>query len=319
MYRNAAGIGADIGHSSIKTGIVRIDGSIFHEETKPLPKRQNKDQIIELLSAALNRTRLKAAESGINTISVGISARGFVDHQSGIVLGPDHGITGWSDVPLSKLVAKEVGLPVYVGNDANLMTVAEHHFGAARGYRNVVFVALRTGIGGGLIVNGNLYRGINNAGGEIGQMIINFSGGTSETGIRGSLEYYASGSALVRRYGEETGKLDKRGAGISANEIFNLSAKGDRDAVRVVNENASFVGIGLANLVTIFAPEIIVLGGGMAEAGAAYIDMIRESAFINSLENCRAKVIIEKATLGAGAALIGAGYYSLIRLAGKSI
>ncbi|MFN8240993.1 MAG: ROK family protein [Bacteroidales bacterium] len=319
MFRNAASIGADIGRQKLKLAVVRMDGTVLMEDCRSMERNSDRQTVINLLVESLLSMRQKAADNGINAISIGISAKGFVDPQSGIVLGPDQGISGWTQVPLSKIVNKETGLPVFVGNDANLMTIAEQRFGAATGYRNVIFVALRTGIGGGIIIDGNLYRGVNNAGGEIGQMIINFSGGISETGIRGSLEYFASGTAVARRYAEEAGLAEEASSRISAREVFNLAAGGDKIASSVVRENAALIGIGLANLITIFAPEIIVLGGGMAEADGDYFDLIRESAFENSLENCRAAVRIERARLGSRASLIGAGYYSLTRLAGKQI
>ena len=317
MYRYAAAIGADIARLSLRLAVIRMDGEVLLEETFPLRKKQNREYIIEELGRTINLMRQKAASDGINPIAIGVSARGFIDHEKGIVLGPGHGISNWTDVPLSKLVNRETGLPVFVGNDANLMTIAEQRFGSANGFRNVVFVALRTGIGGGIVINGNLYRGVNNAGGEIGQMIISYSGPKSETGINGSYEYFASASALVRRYTEEM-KGELKGA-ITAREIFGKSYAGEAVAVKVVKENAWLVGIGLSNLITIFAPEIIVLGGGMAEARDSYIAMIRESAFSNSLENCRSKVRIERAALGSRSVLIGAAIYSLTRLAGKNI
>jgi glucokinase len=260
------------------------------------------------------------ASEGINPICIGTAAKGFIDHASGIVLGPDQGIRDWTNVPLAKIINQETGLPTYVGNDANMMTIAEHRFGAAKGYENILFVALRTGIGGGIIINGKLYRGVNNAGGEVGQMIINFNNEISDKGIRGSYEQFASASAVVRRYREEmrTAGLDGENL-LSCREIFELSYTNSPIAVRVVKENAELVGIGLANLISIFAPEIIVLGGGMSEANDNYLAMIRKSAFDNSLENCRSEVKIERAHLGSTASLLGSAYYSMTRLAGKSI
>jgi glucokinase len=319
MYKYAAAIGVDIGHYSLKVAVLNIEGDVLSEESYPLSMKQNKEYIISSLRESIRNIRQKVAASGINPICIGIAAKGFVDHQSGVVLGPEHGVEGWKNVPLSKILNHETGLPVFVGNDANLMTIAEQKYGAAKGFRNVIFIALRTGIGGGIIINGKLYRGVNNAGGEIGQMIINYTGGVSDIGIHGSLEYYASSSALVRRFSEESGLYDPEGKGkISAKEIFELSYKNDHVAVKVVKENAKLIGIGLANLITIFAPEIIVVGGGMAEADESYLNMIRESAFSNSLENCRSEVRLERAHLGSRAAILGAAYYSLTRLAGKT-
>jgi len=320
MFRFATAIGTDIGQLSIKIAIVNMSGKILAHDSYPLDRYQTKDYLISRLTEAIREIRQKVASEGINPISVGIAAKGFIDHNSGIILGPDQGIKGWTNVPLAKLVSKETGLPVFVGNDANLMTIAEHRFGAARGYNNVVFVALRTGIGGGIIINGKLYRGVNNAGGEIGQMIIEFSNGLSDKDIRGSYEHFASAYALVRRYYEETGTgHDDSGQKLTCKQIFELSYRNIPAAVKVVDENAAMVGIGLANLITIFAPEMIVIGGGMSEADDSYLKKIVESAFANSLENCRKEVKIERAYLGSRASLLGSGYYSLIRLAGRSI
>jgi glucokinase len=319
MYKFAAAIGADIARLSIRVAVIRMSGEVLLEQTFPLKQKQDRDYLLRELSAAILDTRRKAAEDGINPIAVGIAAKGFIEHEKGIVLGPGHGIAGWENVHVSKIIGKETGLPVFVGNDANLMTIAEQRFGAANGFRNVIFVALRTGIGGGIVINGRLYRGVNNAGGEIGQMIINFLGGISDTGIRGSFEYFASASALVRRYLEEKGETGAARVRVTAKDIFELSYINDVIAVSVVKENAFLVGIGLSNLITIFAPEIIVLGGGMSGARDSYIDMIRESAFSNSLANCRSEVRIGRAALGSRAAIIGAAYYSLTRLAGKSV
>lgn len=320
MYNHAVAIGADIGKYAIKIAAVKFGGDIITSKTYDLVQDQSTDYICNKVIDAVREIRQKIASDGINPVCVGIAAKGFVDHQHGVVLGPDQGIKNWTNVPLAKIVNKETGLPVYVGNDANLMTIAEHRFGAARGYNNVIFVALRTGIGGGIIINGNLYRGVNNAGGEVGQMIINFADGISDKGITGSYEHFASASALVRRFNEEMGTMGNNlKKSLTCKEIFELSYKNIPQAVKVVNENAKLIGIGLANLITIFAPEIIVLGGGMAEAHDNYFKMITESAFANSLENCRAEVRIERAHLGNSASLLGSAYYSMIRLAGKSI
>jgi glucokinase len=320
MFNHATAIGADIGHNSIKIAVVKIKGEIIASKIYPLKAKQTKDYIITRLLEAIREIRDSVASRGINPICIGISARGFIDDKYGIVLGPDQGIKDWINVPLARIVNKDTGLPVFVGNDANLMTIAEHRFGAARGYNNIVFVALRTGIGGGIIIAGKLYRGVNNAGGEVGQMIINYDKGLSDKGIRGSYEHLASASAIVRRYYEETGAVkDIRKKPLTCKEIFERSYENSPVAVAVVKENAEMVGVGLANLISIFAPEIIVIGGGMSEANENYFKMIKESAFSNSFENCRSEVKIEKALLGAGGSLLGSAYWGMNCLAGISI
>lgn len=320
MYNHAAAVGIDVGRNSINIAVVKMNGEIIAADSVQLIRSQTSDYLIEKIFEAISIIRAKVASGGINPICIGIAAKGFIDHKAGIILGPDQGIKNWLNVPLARIVNNETGLPVYIGNDANMMTIAEHRFGAARGYNDIVFVALRSGIGGGIIINGKLYRGVNNAGGEVGQMIINFDNGLSNLGIRGSFEHFASASAIVRRYQEElTGTPFKKSSLPSCKEIFELSYNGDPVAKQVVRENAEMVGIGLANLISIFAPEIIVIGGGMSEANDEYFDLIKESAFGNSLENCRANVKIERAHLGSSASLLGSAYYGLTRLAGKTV
>jgi len=320
MFNHTSAIGADIGRNLIKVAVVRIDGEIIALRSYPLAEKQTKEYLLCKILEAIRDIRQVVAAEGVNPICIGTSAKGFIDHKSGIIIGPDQGISGWINVPFARIIKQETGLPVFVDNDANMMTIAEHRFGAARGFRNIVFVALRTGIGGGIIINDKLYRGANNAGGEIGQMIINCDNGTSDKGIKGSYEHFASAASIVRRYKElTTSEDDHRLSGISCKEIFELSYKNSPEASFAVRENAELVGIGLANLITIFAPEIIVLGGGMSEADDSYIELIKASAFSNSLPNCRSDLRIERAQLGAAGSLLGSAYWSMISLAGQNI
>jgi glucokinase len=320
MYNHTAAIGADIGRFSLKIAVVKIGGEIIAANSYPLTRKQSRDYLISKLLDAIRDIRQTVATEGINPICVGTAVKGFIDHRSGTVLGPDQGITNWINVPLAEIVNKETGLPAYAGNDANMMTIAEHRFGAARGFDNIIFVALRTGIGGGIIINGKLYRGVNNAGGEIGQMIINYDNGVSDKGIRGSYEHLASASAVIRRYYETCSTVhEATEKNLTCREIFELSYKNSPAAVKVIEENAEMVGVGIANLITVFAPEIIVIGGGMSEANDNYLAMIKKSAFANSLLNCRSEVKIERAHLGSSGSLLGSAYYGMTRLAGKNI
>jgi len=319
MYPHAAAIGVDIGRFFLKTAVVRFDGRLLLRESFQLSEKLTKRNIISSIESALWRTREIAAMNNINPLAVGISTPGFIDHVNGVVLGPDHGIKGWKNVQLASLINHSSGLPVYVGNDANLMTIAEHRFGVARGYNHVVFVALRNGIGGGIIIDGKLYRGVNDTGGEVGMMIVNIPGEDVNGQICCTLEQVASAAAMVKRYLHAKGSAGGNSHILRARNIFDLYTAGDETATRIVRENARFVGIGLANLVSIFAPEIIVIGGGMALAGKFYIDEIRRETFSNSLKYCSKGLKIEQASLGSDASVIGAAWYALSRLDGNRI
>jgi glucokinase len=323
MYKNATSIGIDIGRSQIRTAIMRYDGELLDSHAFPHKNKMNRDQLLENLIKAVDYTRQHAGHHSVNPLCVGISAKGFIDFREGIIKGPDQDIDGWRDVPLSKIISGATGLPCYIDNDANLMAIAEYNFGIASGYNNIVFVALRSGIGGAIIIDGRLYRGNNNAAGEIGQMSLNIFGSEGSEGIDGSFEDLASSDALVDRYhslaGKDVSKGDVINNNISAKNIFELSYSGDINAATAINENAAIIGSGLGNLINIFSPEIIVLGGGMAQADDYYIDLIRENAFSSSNEFSRRDVRIERAALGNNSSLKGAAFFALTRLDGKQI
>jgi len=323
MYEYATAIGVDIGRTMIRTSLVRYGGKILSDFSYKYESIPDRDSLISMIIDAVVNTRAEAKIQKINPLCIGIAAKGFVNYREGIIYGPDQGIEGWKDVPLGKLISAETGLPAFIDNDANLMAIAEQYNGAGKGFDNIVFVALRSGIGGAIIIDGKLYRGSNNAGGEIGQMSIDMFGNYSDKGIRGSLEYFASSVALVRNYLVLSSQINE-GAGnitdkIWARDVFELSYKGDHHAKMAVRDNANYVGAGLANLISIFSPDIIILGGGMAMARDEYYEMIEESAASNTLEYTRRDVKIVRAKLGFNASLLGAGIYALTRLDGKHI
>jgi len=323
MYEYATAIGLDLGRSMIRTAIIRYGGEILSDMSFSYNKVPDRKELITMITQALHKTRSEASSIKLNPLCVGIAAKGFIDFRNGIICGPDQGIKGWTDVPLGKIISKEIGLPVFLDNDANLMAIAEYYNGAAKGFNNVVFVALRSGIGGAIIINGMLYRGADNAGGELGQMSIDINGKYNEKGIKGSFEYYASSVALVNNYLLLSGQLKDDTSEINsklrARDVFDLSYKGDKYATRAVSNNAAYIGAGLGNLISIFSPDIIVLGGGMAMAKDDYFEMIKNSAASNTLEFCRKNLKIVRAKLGFHASLQGAGIYALTRLDGKYI
>ncbi|MEE4215662.1 MAG: ROK family protein, partial [Bacteroidales bacterium] len=302
MYEYATAIGIDIGRTMIRTSLVRYGGEIIADYSYTCDSIPGRDSLVSMILEAVSKIRNEAKNKRINPLCIGIAAKGFVNYREGIVYGPDQGVEGWRDVQLGKIISSETGLPAYVDNDAKLMAIAELFKGAGKGFDNIIFVALRSGIGGALIIDGKLYRGSDNAGGEIGQMSIDVSGEYSDKGIRGSLEYYASSVALVNDYLVLSGKIKedpgKLYNNIRARDVFELSYKGDDHAKKAVRKNAGYVGAGLANMVSIFAPDLIILGGGMAMARDEYLEMIRESVVANTLEYCRQNVSIVRAKLG---------------------
>ncbi len=318
MYKYATAIGIDIGRTGINYGIVRQDGAVLWRNRIRYSRQRNKTAVLRKLFDVLDDVTAYADEQGINPLCVGIGSPGFVDMRRGYVRGSALLIRDWKDIPLAGIVHEKVGVPVFVDNDATLYGLAEWMFGAARGVDDMLFIALRTGIGGAIIINRRLYRGENNAAGEFGQMTINFSGPRSKWGGKGCLESYASSQALVDRYNRRVKRAGYPGRMVTtALPVFERFHAGEKEAVESVQENARYVGIGLGNLVNIFAPRLIVVGGGMAQAGEPYLTLIREAVLTNSMEVCHEHLEVVAARLKQEAGFIGAGHFALSMLDGK--
>jgi len=222
---------------------------------------------------------------------------------------------GWTNFPLRDRICDVVKLPGVLDNDANCATLAEWWVGAAKGAQNVVGITIGTGIGGGLILNGTLFHGSSDAAGEIGHTTIDANGRRCKCGNYGCLEAYASGPATAERArermaGGEDSQLTAMCGGdlanITAQMVYDASAKGDNVAREVVRETARFLGTGIANLLNVFNPEVVVLAGGVAQAGEDLFRPlraeVRRRAFKPSVDACR----IVPGMLGGTAGTVGA-------------
>jgi glucokinase len=225
---------------------------------------------------------------------------------------------GWANLPLRDLIMERVGLPATLDNDANCATLGEWWTGAARGGRNVVGITIGTGIGGGLILDGRLYHGSADMAGEIGHTTIDSNGRRCKCGNYGCLEAYTSGPAIADRAREaldalqedETsllavmvnGRLDR----ITAQTVYEASDRGDALAREVVKDTARFLGAGIANLLNTFNPDVVVIAGGVTQAGDALFEPlnaeVRKRAFRPAVEACR----IVPGTLPGTAGVVGA-------------
>ncbi|HEB01406.1 MAG TPA: ROK family protein [Candidatus Portnoybacteria bacterium] len=234
-------------------------------------------------------------------VGLGIGVPGPVDIQKGLVHFLPN-LPGWQKVPLKKILEKELSLPVSLDNDSNCFVLAETRFGAAQGYQNVIGLTLGTGLGGGIIINGEIYHGANGLAGEIGHMVIVAEGLKCNCGNRGCLEQYVSGSALVLKYKKLTGQEK------TPLEIEKESEQKKKPALKVIEETGYYLGLGLANLINILNPEIIVLGGGVARTKTLYSPTIREMKKRVFPLGQKTPVVISK--LGREAGIIGAAWLS---------
>ncbi|MGH7644220.1 MAG: ROK family protein, partial [Gemmatimonadales bacterium] len=266
-------VGIDLGGTSIVVGTVAEDGSelvgLVSEATQP---EQGADAVVARI-ARLARASMDAAR-GRTIAGLGIGSPGPLDTARGVVLLTPN--LGWVNMPLRDRVAGVVGLPATLDNDANCAVFGEWWRGAARGADHVVGLTIGTGIGGGIVIGGRIYHGASDIAGEIGHMTIDSTGRRCKCGNYGCLEAYASGPAIAARALEavETGattSLPRYVGGdlskITAQVVYQAAQDGDPLALEVVADTAKFLGAGLANVINIFNPQMVVVCGGVTLAG----------------------------------------------------
>lgn len=305
-------IGVDIGGTKIAAGVVDEQGRVIDRARRETPHRSHSPRLVEDAIAEV----VAELAGRHDVVAVGIGAAGFVDAEGASVLFAPH--LAWRNEPLHQAVQDRVGLPVLVENDANAAAWAEWRFGAARGESHVVCVNLGTGIGGGILIDGQIQRGRFGIAGEFGHMQVVPGGHRCECGNRGCWEQYASGNALAREARElaaagspvATGLLERAGGDVAAITgllVAEAAADGDAEAVELLAEIGTWLGIGLANLAAALDPGLFVIGGGVSEAGALLLEPA-QVAFRRSLtgRGYRPEARIVQAGLGNEAGLVGA-------------
>lgn len=232
---------------------------------------------------------------------VGLGLPGPIDTDRGIVhFFPN--IPGWSSVPFAAILKKKISLPVFIDNDANVMALAEFKAGAAKGSRNAVCLTLGTGVGGGLILDGKLYRGSGYAAGEIGHMPLNEAGPKCNCGGSACLESYIGNRRILTRVKQVFGK------DIPLEEVSRMANAGNARARRVWTDVGNKLGVSLAGIVNLLNPDCIVIGGGVAKAGRLLFDTVKKTIRERAM-SVQAKIVkVVPAKLGYDAGLIGAGF-----------
>ncbi len=300
-------IGIDIGGTSIKYGICSESGELIEQNSIDTPSDAPKETILEKLSGLVDKGLKTAKESKNEIHAVGVGTPGSVDVERGFLMGNTPNFTQWGNVGISEYLRSSSALPVYADNDANLMAYGEYAFGAGKDRENVIFITLGTGIGGGIVVDGELYRGNFYAGAEIGHMTIHYEGRKCRCGGIGCWEQYASATAMIKDYNRinPDNKVD------NTKQIFERYDNNETQAQRIIKQTIEYLGAGLANIINIFNPELIVIGGGVSEAGDWFIEEIYQAACRRAMDSSRKNVEIRAAKLGNRAGMMGAAAFAL--------
>ena len=310
----AATIGVDIGGSKILAGVVDSNGRVLARARVATPHLSTTPLVVE--DTIVDAVRRLRSENDLEVAAAGIGAAGFVDAAGALVRFSPH--LSWRDEPVRDALAGRLDLPVVLDNDANAAAAAEMAYGAGRGHRQVLCLTLGTGIGGALVIDGRVFRGANGMAGEFGHMQVVPGGRACECGNRGCWEQYSSGNALVRAARELLKErsayahvLHELAAGDPANVtgplVTRAAAEGDRATLAIFQEVGGWLGTGLAGFVAAFDPELVIVGGGVSDAGDLLLDPARE-ALRRTLtgRGFRPEPPLVTASLGADAGFIGA-------------
>ena len=309
-------IGIDLGGTKMLLGVLDPDSNVLWE-SREASTGQTEDELVDLLVREVNEARV--ARPDVAAAGLGIPAT--IDHGKGVAISAVN--LPLDDVPIRDLVAERTGLPVFVDNDANVAALAEHLYGAARGAENAVMLTIGTGIGGGLIIGGEIYRGSIGAGAELGHTVIDLDGPPCQGNCpgRGCVETLASGTALGReglaaaeREPESVlGKMLADGESIDGKAVTEAALNGDPTARSVFDLVGRRLGVALASFANVFEPEAIVIGGGVIAAGDMLLDPARRELQTRALPPMNRTPVLA-AEMGSDAGMIGAAAMARLEL-----
>jgi glucokinase len=256
-------IGVDVGGTTVKAALLDSDGLGYGHRERPTPRQLGPEAVIETIVSVIAELREKVPAAA-RLRAVGLVVPGVVNAQQGIAVYAAN--IGWRQLPLRQIVAEAVGLPVVLDHDVRAAGLAELELGAGRGLQEVLFVALGTGVAAAVITRGQVSPGATGRAGELGHLPVFPGGELCACGQRGCTETYASGAALSRRYSAASGITD-----VPAEDVISRAAAGDPLADAIFNDALIALGRALVHYVLLMDPELIIMGGGMAAAGAALI------------------------------------------------
>jgi glucokinase len=309
-------IGIDLGGTKMLLGVLDGDSKTAWE-SRERSAGESEDELVELLVREIGEARTQ--RQGVKAVGMGIPAT--IDHERGLAVAAVN--LPIENLPIRDLIVERTGLPTFVDNDANVAALAEHLFGAARGARNAVMLTIGTGIGGGLILGGEIYRGATGAGAELGHMAIQMDGPGCQGNCpnRGCVEALASGTALGREGlaaaegnpESALGKLFAEGQPVDGKAVTEAAQAGDETAIGVFDLVGGRLGVALASYANIFEPETIVVGGGVMAAGELLLAPARRELEARALRPMNRTPVVA-AELGEDAGMIGAAAMARIEL-----
>ncbi|MDE0470036.1 MAG: ROK family protein [Candidatus Poribacteria bacterium] len=303
-------VGIDIGGTKLATVVADSTGHILGKVRKPTLAEKGPEYALGLLFDMVRETISLAGVEQASISAIGVSCGGPLDTKTGIVYSPPN-LPGWDALPLKAKLESEFQVPVTIENDANASALAEYRFGGGCGYNAVLYMTMSTGIGGGIVLDGQIYHGANDSAGEVGHQILLPDGPLCGCGKRGCLEALCSGPAIARRAQAAIRKqpVNKKAStmlsltngrieNVKSEHVLEAARAGDTLALELVSETAYYMGWGIANLVNVLNPDIVLLGTIAIAAGDLLLDPIRETVSKFAMARPAAAVEIKPAQLG---------------------
>lgn len=301
-------IGVDLGGTKISTALSTLEGNIISQTVVPTNAKEGEEAVLNRIIKTIEEV-LNGGEISVSEVeAIGIGSPGPLDSKKGLIITTPN--LPFKNYNVVKPISDKFDLPVYLDNDANVATIGEYMFGAGKGKENIVFFTVSTGVGGGAILNGQPYRGNTSNALEIGHTTVNPNGPRCNCGNVGCLEAISSGTAIGKR-GQEAVESNvetslRKYENITSYEVFTEAKNGDEVAIDIVDNAMNYLGIGVANAVAIFDPEMVIIGGGVSKVGDILFDKVRavveKRCFKSMSESCE----IVPAGLGSDAGVIGA-------------
>lgn len=303
----------DIGGTKLAVAVVTPDGGTHGLVIEPTHREDGPEAVLGRLFAMGHRA---LARAGLDepVAAVGISCGGPLDAASGVLLCPPH-LPGWIDVPVGARASAAFGLPFALENDATAAALAEHRYGAGRGTSTMLYLTVSTGVGGGAVVDERLHRGAAGNGGEFGHVMVHLGGRLCTCGRRGCVEAYAAGSAIAARAVEAL--ADGRASSLrtlpapTAADVARAARAGDPLAAELWDQATDALGSAVTDLVNVFEPDLVVLGGGVTRAGAQLLDPVRAAVASSAMGPAARAARIELTQLGDVVCVVGAGAVAL--------
>lgn len=302
-------LAADLGGTNLRMAAVNANGEILHRVKIDTPQAQHAQEIVQAIVAAAEECRKQIKRGEIKAIAVAVPAT--VSAEKGIILKAPN-VPALDGFRFTAAVSSELNLPCILENDANAAAIGEHAFGAARGFSTAIAVTLGTGVGGGVIINGRILRGIDGTAGEVGHICVEPFGAPCGCGSRGCLEQYASATAVVRLARELENQYPatilRSRLKLTSADIYQAGKEGDELALEVFRQMGFYLGIALADLVNVLNPEVVVVGGGASAGWDLFIHHVQEQIHKRAFREPAERVKIVKAKLGDDAGTLGAAH-----------